>query len=115
MRGMPIPCWAKTYCTRPEQSNERGVVPPRTYGTPMYRRAVRTMSSPEMRARTGTSREALVEATRAVCAGSGDDMSSAAPRAPRVHRERAITSEDDRYQQRVTSGLSVVLACKCLM
>src|SRR5690349_10140654 len=41
VRGSFTPCFAKTYCTNPEQSNPVfGDVPPQRYGVPMYRSAV---------------------------------------------------------------------------
>src|SRR5689334_1356041 len=41
VRGNRVPCFAKTYCTKPEQSKPvLGEVPPHRYGTPRYRSAV---------------------------------------------------------------------------
>jgi len=41
VRGNRVPCFAKTYCTNPEQSKPvLGEVPPQRYGTPRYRSAV---------------------------------------------------------------------------
>src|SRR5205809_1046360 len=40
--GSETPIWAKTYITKPEQSNPRGVEPPQTYGTPRYCIAIPT-------------------------------------------------------------------------
>src|SRR5437868_4689927 len=34
--GSETPICAKTYMTRPEQSNPLGLAPPHTYGTPRY-------------------------------------------------------------------------------
>src|SRR6476469_6752681 len=41
VRGSWMPCFAKTYFVKPEQSKPlSGVLPPHTYGTPTYRSAV---------------------------------------------------------------------------
>src|SRR6476661_7289236 len=40
VRGSETPFFAKTYFVKPEQSKPLGVLPPQTYGTPMYRSAV---------------------------------------------------------------------------
>src|SRR5689334_13508578 len=40
VRGSETPFFAKTYFVKPEQSKPFGVLPPQTYGTPMYLSAV---------------------------------------------------------------------------